>query len=62
MKGYLGLAVRAGQAALGSSLALRDIRDGRAAVALIDEGASENTRKKLSDACAFRCSPYLRPL
>ena len=30
LKGYLGLAVRAGQTALGSSLALRDIRDGRA--------------------------------
>ncbi len=59
MRGYLGLAVRAGQAALGSSLALRDIRDGRAAVVLIDEGASENTRKKLMDACAFRSVPCL---
>ena len=59
LKGYLGLAVRAGQAALGSSLALRDIRDGRAAVVLIDEGASENTRKKLGDACAFRRVPCL---
>ncbi len=59
LKGYLGLAVRAGQAALGSSLALRDIRDGRAAVVLIDEGASENTRKKLGDACAFRRVPCM---
>ena len=49
--------LKAGQTALGSSLALRDIRDGRAAVVLIDEGASENTRKKLSDACAFRRVP-----
>lgn len=59
LKGYLGLAVRAGQAALGSSLALRDIREGRAAVVLIDEGASGNTRKKLGDACAFRRVPCM---
>ncbi len=54
LKGYLGLAVRSGQAALGANMVLEQIRSGKAGVVLIDEDASDNTRKKLSDACAFR--------
>ncbi len=59
LKGYLGLAVRAGQAALGSGMVLEHIRSGKAGIVLIDENASENTRKKLTDACAFRRVRYV---
>ncbi len=54
LKGFLGLAVRAGMAAPGGAMALDAIRSGRAGVVLIDERASDNTRKKLVDACVFR--------
>ena len=52
--GILGLACRAGQVALGSEMALEEIKRGRAALALIDESASEGTKKKILDACAYR--------
>ena len=55
--GLLGLATRAGQITLGADLALREIKRGRAGLALLDEGASEGTRKKISDACAYRHVP-----
>ncbi len=54
LKGYLGLAMRSGQAVLGGGMVLEHIRSGRSGVVLIDEDASDNTRKKLLDACAFR--------
>ena len=53
----LGLACRAGQIALGADIALQEIRAGKAALALLDAGASEGTRKKLLDACTFRSVP-----
>ena len=55
--GLLGLASRAGQIILGADLALREIKGGRAALALLDEAASEGTKKKISDACAYRNVP-----
>lgn len=55
--GYLGLAVRAGQAALGAEMALGEIKAGRAGLALIDESASEGTKKKILDACQYRSLP-----
>ena len=54
LKGYLGLAVRAGIASLGGSMALDHIRSGKSGVVLIDAEASDNTRKKLRDACEYR--------
>ena len=57
VSGLLGLACRAGQIALGADIALQEIRAGKAALALLDEAASEGTRKKLLDACAFRSVP-----
>ena len=57
VSGLLGLACRAGQIALGADIALQEIRAGKAALALLDAGASEGTRKKLLDACAFRSVP-----
>ena len=53
----LGLACRAGQIALGADVALQEIRAGETALVLLDAAASEGTRKKLLDACAFRSVP-----
>jgi ribosomal protein L7Ae-like RNA K-turn-binding protein len=55
--GLLGLCSRSGQIALGADLALREIRAGRAALALLDAEASDGTKKKISDACAYRSVP-----
>ena len=57
LNGLLGLACRAGQITLGADLALREIKAGRAALALLDAGAAEGARKKISDACAYRRVP-----
>ena len=60
--GLLGLASRAGQITLGADLALREIKGGRAGLLLLDAGASEGTRKKILDACAYRGVPaYILP-
>ena len=58
----MGLAMRAGQITLGANLGINVIRSGKAALVLIDEDASENTRKKLTDACVYRHVPFLRCL
>ena len=55
--GLLGLASRSGQITLGADLALREIKAGRAALVLLDAGASDGTKKKISDACAYRHVP-----
>lgn len=55
--GLLGLCCRAGQITLGAEMALKEIKAGRAGLVLMDEGASEGTKKKISDACAFRHVP-----
>ena len=61
--GLLGLASRAGQITLGADLALREIKGGRAGAVLLDAGASEGTRKKILDACAYRGVPaYILPV
>ena len=60
--GLLGLACRAGQVTLGAEMALEEIKGGKAALVLIDESASEGTKKKLLDACAYRSvTAYLMP-
>ena len=54
--------MRAGQVTLGANLALNVIRSGKAALVLVDESASANTRKKMTDACVYRRVPmYLLP-
>ncbi|MBO4924973.1 MAG: ribosomal L7Ae/L30e/S12e/Gadd45 family protein [Clostridia bacterium] len=57
VSGLLGLACRSGQITLGADLALREIRAGRAEAALIDGEASDGTKKKILDACAYRGLP-----
>jgi ribosomal protein L7Ae-like RNA K-turn-binding protein len=49
--GFLGLCTRAGQLSSGQEACVGAIRKGQATLALLDEGASENTRKRLGDAC-----------
>ncbi len=62
LRGALGLAFRAGQLIPGAEKTLMAIRDGRAGLILVDEGASDNTRKKLSDGCAHRNIPWHQTL
>ena len=50
----LGLAARAGQVVSGDSLCEKEIRAGRAGLALLDAGVSENTRGKYTALCAAR--------
>ncbi len=53
VRGTIGLAMRAGQAVMGLDLAVRAIRSGKAAAALLDAGASPNAQKRLSDSALF---------
>ena len=63
VSGLLGLACRAGQISLGADMALQEIRSGKAALLLLDAGASDGTRKKILDACAYRGVPaYILPV
>ena len=57
LEGLLGLCCRANQITLGAELALKEIKAGRAALALVDACASEGTKKKMTDACAYRRVP-----
>ena len=49
----LGIARRAGALTLGTDGVLGAIASGSAAVTLLDAAASENTKKKFRDSCAF---------
>lgn len=55
--GLLGLCSRCGQITLGADLALRQIKANRAGLVLMDAEASEGTKKKIADACAYRHVP-----
>lgn len=51
LAGMLGLAVRARQVQLGSGRALDCVRGDKAGLVLLDEAASENTKKRFENAC-----------
>ena len=57
--GYIGLAVRAGQAVTGEGACVTAIRAGKAAVALLDGSASENASKRFSDTCSHHKVPLI---
>ncbi len=57
--GYMGLAVRAGQAVTGEGACVTAIRAGKAAVALLDDSASENARKRFADTCSHHKVPLI---
>ena len=48
----LGIAKRAGVLTLGTDAVLAAVAAGKAGLVLLDAGASENTKKRLRDACA----------
>ena len=60
ISGLLGLSCRAGQITLGTEMVIQEIRQEKAGLVLLDEGASEGTKKKISDACAYRGVPLHR--
>lgn len=49
----LGIAMRAGVLAFGEDGVHRAIASGRAHLVLVDENASENTKKMYADSCAY---------
>lgn len=49
--GLLGLCARAGRLVSGEDTAEKLIRSGKAQLAFIDEGASDNARKAMNNAC-----------
>ena len=49
----LGIAMRAGGLTLGTDGVLAEIAAKRAALVLLDETASDNTKKKFRDSCAY---------
>lgn len=55
--GFLGLCLRAGRVVSGQEACVDLIRADQAALALVDEGASENTLKRLTDACHSHGTP-----
>lgn len=55
-QGLLGLSARAGQLTFGEGGCLTAIRSGKAALVLVDESASENTKKRYGDSCrTYQC-------
>ncbi|MDO4739173.1 MAG: ribosomal L7Ae/L30e/S12e/Gadd45 family protein [Eubacteriales bacterium] len=55
----LGLCMRAGRLVSGEDGCIKAIRAETAALAILDGSASDNARKALSDACAYRSVPLL---
>ncbi|MBE5801313.1 MAG: hypothetical protein E7319_03400 [Clostridiales bacterium] len=55
--GFLGLCMRAGQLISGQEACVDTIRSDGAAIVLMDLGASENTRKRVTDACHSHDTP-----
>ena len=51
--GSLGLACKAGRVQSGQAICDKLIKAGSAHLVLIDAGASANTRKAVTDACAY---------
>jgi len=49
----LGIAMRAGVLTLGTDGVLGSIASGSAKLVLLDDSASENTKKRFRDSCAF---------
>ena len=55
----LGLAMRAGQLSFGEDGVRKAIASGAAALVLLDAGASDNTRKRMRDSCAYYGVPLM---
>lgn len=59
LRGLLGLCKRAGKLQSGVDITVSAIRAGKAHLALIDEGVTPNTVKKISNACIYYHVPLL---
>jgi ribosomal protein L7Ae-like RNA K-turn-binding protein len=57
IKGFLGLCTRAGQLILGQEACVDAVRRHSVSVILLDEGCSDNTRKRFLDACQTHGTP-----
>ena len=55
----LGIAMRAGALTLVEDGVKKAIASGKAAFVLVDDGASDNTKKLFSDACAYYGVPLM---
>ena len=51
--GMIGLAARARKIVSGEEMTVKAVRNGTAAVALLDAEAGPNTKKSVSDSCRF---------
>lgn len=51
LRGLLGLATRAGQMLIGAGRALEHVRQHKSKLVFLDESASDNTKKRFTDAC-----------
>ena len=51
--GLIGLATKAGKTAGGEFLTEREVKSGRAALVIVSEDASENTKKKFQNMCEY---------
>ena len=54
---FLGLCMRAGRIISGQEACVDLVRQNEAALVLMDAGASDNTRKRLTDACHSHGAP-----
>ena len=55
----LGIAMRAGALSLGEDGVHKAISGGKAALVLVDAGASANTKKRFGDSCAYYGVPMV---
>ena len=56
---YIGLAMQAGKVKSGEFATEKSVKSGRAAVVILANDASQNTRKKFKDMCAFYEVPFM---
>lgn len=52
--GALGFAMKAGKCSAGAAASTQAIKSGKAKLALVDSAASQNTIKRVKDACAYK--------
>ena len=55
----LGLALRAGRLVSGVQAVEIALKKGECKLVIIDEDASDNTKKQMADACAFKKTPLI---
>ena len=55
---YIGLCRKAGRLVIGAELTVEAIRVGKIKSAFTAKDASDNTVKRIKDACAYRSIPY----